>query len=160
MAIPLHLWLTDQRGAAIRGSSQVKGREGSIEILSFSHGMRIPTDGNTGKLTGGRCHEPMIIEKEIDRSSPILYMTIARGLTLLRVEIKWYRISESGEKEEYFNMLMTNVKVVSAGPRVQNIKDEAATTLNHLETVELRYEQISWKYLDGNLIFSEAWNMY
>ena len=60
MAIPLHLWLTDQGGAAIRDSSQVKGREGGIELLSFSHGMRIPTDGNTGKLTGGRSYEPMI----------------------------------------------------------------------------------------------------
>ncbi|HHD2856167.1 TPA: type VI secretion system tube protein Hcp, partial [Enterobacter kobei] len=29
---------------------------------------------------------------------------------------------------------------------------------NHMETVELRYEKITWKHNDGNIIFSDAWN--
>ena len=27
-----------------------------------------------------------------------------------------------------------------------------------METVELRYEKITWKHNDGNIIFSDAWN--
>ena len=73
MAIPLHLWLTDQDGSDIRGSSAVSGREGNIEVLSLTHGVYTPACGVTGGLMGGRLHRPLTIEKEIDRTSPILY---------------------------------------------------------------------------------------
>jgi type VI secretion system secreted protein Hcp len=53
---------------------------------------------------------------------------------------------------------MRNVKVVSISPRVLNIKEHASATRNHFEQVEFRYEQITWSYLDGNLIFKDAWN--
>lgn len=158
MAIPLHLWLKDDGGADIRGSSLVAGREGSVEVLSFTHGMSSPADANTGRLMGGRMHRPVVIEKEIDRSSPLLYMTLARGMTLQSAEIKWYRVNEAGREEEYFNMLMRNVKVVSVSPHVLNIKDQASMTRNHFEQVEFRYEEITWSYLDGNIKFKDAWN--
>lgn len=35
MAIPAYLWLKDDGGADIRGSVDVAGREGSIEILGL-----------------------------------------------------------------------------------------------------------------------------
>ena len=52
MAIPAYLWLKDDGGHPIKGSVDVQNREGSIEILSFSHGLLVPTDNNTGKITG------------------------------------------------------------------------------------------------------------
>ncbi|HEY1997291.1 type VI secretion system tube protein TssD [Paraburkholderia sp.] len=159
MAIPLHLWLTDQDGTLIRGSSAVIGREGSIEILSLAHGMHAPADRHTGKLMGGRSHRPLTIEKEIDKASPVLYRVLARGMTLQSAELKWYRINEGGWEEEYFNMLMRNVKVVSVSPRVPNIKEQINAHRNHFEVVELAYEEIQWSYLDGNLIFKDAWNL-
>jgi type VI secretion system secreted protein Hcp len=158
MSVPLHLWIKDDGGADILGSSQVAGREGSIEVLSFTHGMSSPADSTTGKLMGGRVHRPVVIEKEIDRSSPILYMALARGMALKSAEIKWYRVSDAGREEEYFNMTMRNVRVVSVSPRVLNIKEQASATRNHFEQVELRYEEITWSYLDGNLIFRDAWS--
>lgn len=158
MSIPLHLWLKHSTGSDIRGSSKVAGREGSIEVLSFSHGMSVPADATTGKLLGGRMHRPILIEKEIDRSTPELYMAAARGLTLLSAEIRWYRINDAGHEEEYFNLFMTNVKVVSISPRVPNIKDGATKHRNHFEHVEFRYEEIAWSYLDGNLRYKDAWS--
>jgi type VI secretion system secreted protein Hcp len=156
--IPLHLWLKDSSGSDIRGSSQVDGRQGSIEVLSFTHGMISPADGATGKLLGNRMHWPVMVEKEIDRSSPLLYMTLARGQTLKSAEIKWYRIDHSGREVEYFNTMMRNVKIVAVTPRVSNIKEESCQAHNHLEQIELRYEEITWTYLDGNLQYRDAWS--
>jgi type VI secretion system secreted protein Hcp len=56
-------------------------------------------------------------------------------------------------------MLMRNVKVVSVSPRVPNIKEQINAHRNHFEVVELAYEEIQWSYLDGNLIFKDAWNL-
>lgn len=51
MAIPAYLWLKDDGGADIKGSVDVQGREGSIEVVALDHDVYIPTDNNTGKLT-------------------------------------------------------------------------------------------------------------
>ena len=72
MAIPVYLWLKDDGGADIKGSVDVQDREGSIEVVAQEHNLYIPTDNNTGKLTGTRIHTPFLFTKEIDSSSPYL----------------------------------------------------------------------------------------
>lgn len=88
MAIPAYLWLKDDGGADIKGSVDVKDRESSIEVLGFAHGLFLPTDNNTGKITGARIHSPITFEKEFDSSSPYLYKTVAKGQTLKSAEFK------------------------------------------------------------------------
>jgi type VI secretion system secreted protein Hcp len=158
MAIPAYLFLKDDGGADIKGSVDVKDREGSIEILSFGHGLHIPTDSATGKITGTRQHAPLNFQKEFDSSSPYLYKAIATGQTLKSAEFKWYRINDAGQEIEYFNMLLENVKVVSSAPHMLDIKNPATEKHNHLENVAMRYVRITWKYCDGNIQFSDAWN--
>lgn len=155
MAIPAYLWLQDDGGADIKGSVDVMQREGSIEILSFMHGLSIPTDDHTGKLTGTRMHSPLEFEKEFDASSPYLYRAVATGQTLKQAEFKWYQINHAGQEAEYFNILLQNVRVVSVCPLMHNIK--SVEKQNHLESVTLRYERITWKYRDGNIQFSDSW---
>lgn len=159
MPTPLHLWLKDEGGADISGSSTVAGREGSIEVLSLTHAVHAPTDAVTGRLIGSRSHRPLTIEKEIDRSSVLLNLAVARGQTLSSAELKFYRANDAGREEEYYNITMRNVKVVSVSPKVPNIKEIATAHRNHFEIVELRYEEITWSYLDGNLRFKDAWTV-
>ncbi len=158
MAIPAYLWLKDDGGANIKGSVDIKDREGSIEILAFGHGLHLPTDNNTGKITGTRVHSPLSFQKEFDSASPYIYKAIAKGQTLKSAEYKWYRINDAGVEVEYFNMLLENVKVVSSAPHMLDIKNPMTEKHNHLENVSLRYEKITWEYCDGNVQFSDAWN--
>ncbi|CAX58083.1 Virulence factor for secretion apparatus [Erwinia billingiae Eb661] len=158
MAIPAYLWLKDDGGADIKGSVDVRYREGSIEINAFTHRVYTPTDNNTGKITGNRIHGAFILEKEFDSSSTYLYKAVASGQTLKSAELKWYKINDAGQEAEYFNMLLENVKVVSVSPIMHDCKDPAAQHQNHIENIELRYEKITWKHCDGNLIFSDSWN--
>lgn len=132
----------------------VLGREGSIEIKSLSHHLAIPTDRNTGKLTGTRIHTPILIQKEFDRTTPLLARAICKGITLRSAEIKMYRINEAGFEVEYFNILLENVKVTGVTPSLH----PGAVSGTHLENIELRYETIQWKYTDGNIIFKDGWN--
>jgi Type VI secretion system effector, Hcp/Protein of unknown function (DUF2778) len=96
MAIPAYMWLKDDGDADIKGSATVHGREGSIEVIGFSHGLNLPVDGASGKITGPRMHSPMHIEKEFDAASPYLYKAVAKGQTLKSAELRWYRIDDSG----------------------------------------------------------------
>lgn len=122
------------------------------------HNLYIPTDNNTGKLTGTRIHTPFLFTKEIDSSSPYLYKAVTTGQTLKSAEFKWYRINDAGREVEYFNTKLENVKLVKVNPKMHDIKDPAFEKHNHLEQIELRYEKITWTYKDGNIIHSDSRN--
>ncbi len=55
--------------------------------------------------------------------------------------IKMYRILESGIKAEYFNIILENVKFTTVAPYLS----PNGISSTHLETLELRYEAITWK---------------
>ncbi|NMP26384.1 type VI secretion system tube protein Hcp [Rahnella sp. SAP-1] len=156
MAVPVHLWLKDDGGAAIKGASDVQDREGSIELRGIHHNLSIPTDPHTGRLTGTRQHAPFQFEKEIDPSSPYLYKAAATGQTLQSAEIKWYCIDNAGQEVEYFNILLEMVKVISVTPMMHDTRNCPGT--GHMESVALHYEKITWKYVDGNIQYTDAWN--
>jgi type VI secretion system secreted protein Hcp len=158
MTIPAYLWLKDDGGANIRGSVDVVGREGSIEIHGLNHGVSIPTDDATGKATAIREHAPYIFSKEIDSSSLYLYKAVTTGQMLQSAEVKFYRINDAGQEVEYFNVTMEGVHVVTVGPMMHDVKSSYGEKRNHLEMIELMYEKITWRYVDGNIIHSDSWN--
>ncbi|AJF73703.1 Hcp family T6SS protein CtsH1 [Raoultella ornithinolytica] len=155
MAIPAYLWLKDDGGALIKGGVDVLNRESSIEIKGFHHNLMIPTDNATGKVTGTRMHSPMLLVKEFDYSSPYLYKAVSTGQNLTSAEIKWYKINDAGQEVEYFNMFLEEVRIVSISPSMTSPDNPNE---NHMETLELRYEKITWKHCDGNIMHTDAWN--
>lgn len=98
-----------------------------------------------------------MIEKEVDSSSSYLYKALTTGQTLKSAELKFYRINHAGQEEEYFNVLLENVKIVNVMPVMLDIKDASKEKFNHMEVVKFRYEKITWHYLDGNIIHSDSW---
>jgi len=74
--------LKDDGGSQIMGSCDVNGRGGSNELRSLQHGVVIPTDPLTGKVTGSRRHCAFTFTKEIESSSPYLFKAVASGQTL------------------------------------------------------------------------------
>ncbi|WP_226503040.1 Hcp family type VI secretion system effector [Pseudomonas sp. MWU16-30317] len=157
MAIPVYLWLKDDGGTDIKGSVDVQGREGSIEVIAQDHSVSIPTDNNTGKLTGTRVHAPFMLLKEVDASSPYLYRAATSGQTLQSAEFKWYRINEAGQEVVYFTTKLDKVKLVKIASKMHDIKDPSKEKHNHLEEVELRYETITWTFVEGNITHTDSW---
>ncbi|MDV0597546.1 type VI secretion system tube protein Hcp [Pantoea sp. LS15] len=156
MAVPVHLILKDDGGSQIMGSCDVQGRDGSIELRSLQHSLRIPTDHLTGKVTGTRQHYPFNFTKELDSSSPYLFKAAATGQTLQSAEFKFYRINYSGQEEEYYTITLEGVKVVSVSPVMHDTRNVTGT--GHMEDVALSYEKITHLYKDGNILHSDAWN--
>lgn len=154
MSNPAYLFLKDENGSPMVGPSLVSGREGAIELKSFTHNVNIPVDGSTGKLTGTRIHMPIMFQKEFDRVTPLLFRALSTGRTLQSAVIKMYQINEAGLEQEYFNILLEGVKITSITPDLY----PGANSATHLETILVRYEKITWKHCDGNIIFSDSWN--
>lgn len=60
--------------------------------------------------------------------------------------------SQYGEKRNHLEV----VKVISVSPMMHDTRTCPGT--GHLESVDLRYEKITWKHNDGNIIFADSWN--
>ncbi len=71
-----------------------------------------------------------------------------------KATIKMYRILEAGIEVEYFNIILENVKITT----VSRYLAPNSISSTHLETLEMRYEAITWKYVDGNVIYRDTWN--
>lgn len=154
MSTPAHLWLDDENGSPIVGSCQMPLRLGSIELKSFSHDVTIPVDPNWGKLTGTRVHGPITIVKEFDQTTPILYRAVCENRIMKKGIIRMYHILDSGIEAEYFNIILENVQFTTVAPYLA----PNGISSTHLETLALRYEAITWKYIDGNIIYRDTWN--
>jgi len=158
MAIPAYLWLEDEQGNTIHGSVNVVDREGSIEVLELHHSIYIPTDKDTGELTGTRKHGAITLTKAFDAASPYLFKACCNGQRLTKATLRWYKINDAGQEIEYYQHQLEGVKVNSYSPRLANAKDTALEKIPHVERVSLRYEKITHTFLDGNISYSDAWN--
>ncbi|WP_312839163.1 Hcp family type VI secretion system effector [Pantoea piersonii] len=156
MAVPVHLFLTDDGGSVIQGASDVLDREGSIELRGFHHSLTLPTDPMTGKVTGTRQHSPFQFTKEIDSASPYLFKAAATGQTLQTAEFRFYHINYAGQEVEYYRITLEKVKVISVSPMMHDTRDCPGT--GHMEEVALNYEKITHLYKDGNLLAHDSWN--
>ena len=154
MSTPAHVWFEDENGSPIVGACLMPMRLGSIELKSFSHGVSIPVDPQWGKLAGTRVHSPIVIVKEFDQTTPLLYRAVCEGRPLKKATIKMYRILDAGIEVEYFNIILENIKLTAISPYLS----PTGMSSTHLETLELRYEAITWKYTDGNVIYRDSWN--
>ncbi|WP_052752498.1 type VI secretion system tube protein Hcp [Tatumella morbirosei] len=73
IAVAVYLFLTDDGGPVIRGSSDVHHREGSMEFTALHYGLTLPVGPMTGKITGPRQHSPFQLTKHPDSASPYLF---------------------------------------------------------------------------------------
>jgi len=72
--------------------------------------------------------------------------------------IRWYEITDQGEEKPYFQHELTQCKIASVRSYMHNVKDRTKEQYVHQEEVTIRYEKISWTFLDGNLVHADAWN--
>jgi type VI secretion system secreted protein Hcp len=156
MVMPVHLYLKDDQGHDVRGSCTVEEREGSIEVMALSHSFSVPVDPLTAKVTGQRTHTPFVIEKEIDSSTPVLHQMLRDSRTLKSASVVFYRINDSGKEVPCYTVRLENVKIGTIMTLMPNIKDERCALFNHMESVQLFYDSISWHWHDGNLKVSDS----
>jgi len=157
MALPVYLWIYEEDGKLLKGGVEVKGREGSIELVGMQHDITLPTDNMNGAITGAHQHEAYTFEKEIDSSSPLLYRALTTGRTLAQAIFRYYRINYNGFEEEYFKVVLDKVKVCHVVPIMFDIRDADFENHGYIEHVGLRYEKISWNYIDGNIEHADGW---
>ena len=128
-------------GKKIAGETLLKGYEGQIELLSFSHGVaqQITGDPSNNKRTSGRPNiQDFTISKRMDQTTPSFnaYCCQAEDLTTVTITLIQNDQNAIIEMMKYTltNTLISSVSVGGGGGGTP------------IETVTLNFSAIAWDY--------------
>lgn len=139
------------------GNSYQDGHENEAMVKSFSHEINIPRDPQSGQPSGQRTHEPLIISKLFDKSSPLLYNALTAGETLEEVELKWYRTSYAGKQEHFYSMVLEDAVIVNIEASMTPEAGETVTQVAPLEKVAFSYRKITWRHETASTSGTDDW---
>lgn len=159
MPMPIHMTLKGKTTGEIKGGCTQKGREGSILIFAFDHDILSPRDIASGLPTGKRQHKPVLVTKEVDKSSPLLYTVLCNNETLTEVVFKFWKPSASGKEVQYYTIKLTNANIAARKTYFPNMLIAENTKLPHLEEVAFTYQKIEWTFEDGGITSEDDWEV-
>jgi type VI secretion system secreted protein Hcp len=162
MAMMAYMYAKGQKSGQIKGSITQKGREDSVGIIAMSHEIEMPINLVSGMPSGGRLHKPFVVEKELDKSSPILYNCLCTNENLTEVTIKFWTpqikaASGVGAEVQHYTVTLKNVHISSIQSRMDNVKNPELVKYMQYETIAFTYHQISWVWNDGGITAQDDW---
>lgn len=162
MAVNSYLRLKGQKQGEIKGSCEQKGRENSIIVIAVSHDLLSPRDSESGLATGKRMHKPLVITKELDKATPLIYNSLVHNENLTEVELKFYKpqiraTGGMGQEVNHFNIKLTNATVASITMRMPNNKHPELKQFETYEEVAFTYEKIEWTWTEGGITGQDSW---
>ncbi len=162
MAMMAYMYAKGAKSGQIKGSITQKGREDSVGIIAYSHDIEMPLNATTGQPSGGRLHKPFVIEKELDKSTPILYTCLCTNENLSEVTIKFWTpqlkaASGVGSEVQNYTVKLTDAHIGSITSRMENIRNPDLVKYAQFETIAFTYHKIEWTWTDGGITAIDDW---
>lgn len=159
MAETVHLFLK-ANGADIQGnSSQISlGRENSIECISFESSVITAREKGSAMATGRRQHNPLIIRKRIDKSSPLIGKALCENQVIQGI-FKFFRPNPTGDgtTQQFYTVEIAEGRIASVRIFVPNTIVPASTLEPPQEEVSFVFGSITWTYEDGGITHADTW---
>jgi type VI secretion system secreted protein Hcp len=124
----------------ITGAKQGAFSSTPITLTGLSHEIISPRDPASGLPTGKRQHKPIVITKELDKTTPLLLNALVSNETLTSVLIGLLR-----NGQQVATITLTNASIA-------DYTDHGDT-----EHWSLTYQKITWTWLDGGITASDDW---
>lgn len=161
MASSAYLMLKGQKQGEIQGSVAHKGSEGAILVHGFQNAIVTPRDPSSGQPTGKRQHQPIVIIKEIDKSSPRLWSALVsnENLTLWVLNV-WTPSTGAapGIDKNVYRVELTNANIASIEETMADNSITASASVPVHERVTFTYQKITWTWLEGAITATDDWN--
>jgi type VI secretion system secreted protein Hcp len=149
MAHNLYLELTLE-GVRVVGVSLAAppGREDDIECQSFQYSLGLSVSAGSGQSVGRRKHKPIVIQKHIDATSPLLTQALVtnKGVTGI---FRFYKPDDSGSLEHYFTVEIREARIASVSQNVFPTFRPDTSLLPEIEEVSFIFDRIMWTHVTG-----------
>jgi type VI secretion system secreted protein Hcp len=147
----------EQEGNLIKGECTKKEREDFIMVYGLEHKFTNPYDMHSGKSTGSIKHDPIVITKETDSSSPLLLKALAENADL-DVELQFYQMKGKVETN-YFTVKLSKARIMGIEPYVPIVFVPENAPYKHMEKVAFVYSSITWTIAEGGVEHEVNWEM-
>ena len=135
------------RGDASTGQEperlQGDGPDGAIEALTFSQGVSMRRDRETGQAAGRRTHRDIVFTKAFDSASPLLFRALTENQAIPRVVISFMRGGEAYQTIELRDVRVSNV-------------EQSVTEDMDVETVALSFRSIAITHTRGGITHEDS----
>jgi len=156
----VYLTLTGAAQGWIRGDSSLTsmGRENTIEAVAYSHMLIAEPDPATGLASGVHDHCPVIIVKELDRSTPQLFRAWQSNESCTAV-FKFFRPdpSGSGAEQQFYTVTLTEAHISGIRQEVLNNLDSATNTMPPIERISFTYSDITEEWMENGFVHEDRW---
>jgi len=149
-ALNAYLTVTGQKQGKIKGSVTQKGREDTIMVIAVSHEVVSPRDAASGLPTGKRQHKPIVLTKEIDKSTPLLYNALVNNENLPTFELIVLQPGPKGTAPKAYTVRLVNANIAS-------LKTLVGEDGKVIEQVAFTYQKIEWTWVDGGIMAMDDW---
>jgi type VI secretion system secreted protein Hcp len=157
MALNAYLKIIGEKQGEIRGSANAKGQEGKITVIAANHTVESPRDAGSGLPTGVRVHEPFVIVKEVDQSSPLLYKMLVENENIVEWELQFWQSGATGEGTNHYTVRLTNANIASIDFKMPDTREPNQMNWAEHEEVVFTYQKIEWIWHDGDITASDDW---
>ncbi|HEY4291435.1 Hcp family type VI secretion system effector [Luteibacter sp.] len=135
-------------GPDIKGESADKEHSQWFELSGWSHSMAQPVSASPS-TSGGHAaerteHGDMVVTKDLDLSSPLLYQAVSGGTTFQSAQIDFYRDAGDGKRVKYLEVQLKNVLI-------SKVKTSTEGKALPADELSLKYAAVQWKYLKQNI---------
>ena len=162
-ATAAYLKLTTQKLGEIKGTARQKGREGLILVMAVNHEVASLIDIATGNPRGKRQHQPMVITKEVDNSTPILNQIMVENIPITEAVLSFYGPDPAntftGQETNTYSIILRNVSITRIEITLHNLLEDQKRNANLVERVSFIYKQIEWKWTNGNISATDSWEV-
>jgi type VI secretion system secreted protein Hcp len=156
MGEPAFLACDGESQGEIRGGATRPDVADQVEVVSFQHEIVSPRDAASGLPTGKRQHKPLVITKQVDKSTPLYLSALVNNENLTGCTLTFFRADDTGQPEAYFTIKLTNVSVAGIQSQKGDTRS-AAGRLGEQETVSFVYQKIEWTWEDGGITAIDDW---
>jgi type VI secretion system secreted protein Hcp len=160
MAETVHLYLK-ANGTDINGESTQTslGRENSIECVYFESGVITAREAGSGMATGRRQHQPLLIRKRIDKSTPLIAKALCNN-EKIQAKFKFFRPSPTGDgtTQQFYTVELENGRVATQKLVNPDVIVPATATEPPLEEVSFVFHTITWTFEDGGITHQDTWD--
>jgi len=130
------------------------GRADTIPCLSFEMGVTSPRDVS-GKQTGHRSYQPVIITKEICKASLPLIKALTRN-EVCDCEFMIYGHDAQGVEHHRYTIRLQNAYVAAVRQYVAEAAPAGSPLAPMIEEAEFVFQDITWTWMDGGIEHSDA----
>lgn len=130
--------------AGVTGSGIQKGRTGDITVLGFRHAVKNDIDPQKGTPTKHRSHTPVVIQKNLDLSTPELHKAHKEKREFDSFVLKFFHMPRSGSERHYFSLALTKARITAIRLVMPDVALSENANVHEYEEVEFTYDSIAW----------------